>query len=181
MMPFPLILKRTCYQQLETPITLASGKQSKEYLDCKKLLCTPAGLQLVSKLVYDRLLIETEAIGGITMGADPISISVSMSSAYPKKELNWFSIRKEPKGHGTNNSIVGNVSKGTKVCIVEDVVTTGNSTIQAIIKAREFGLEVVQVIALVDREENGIQNIKDVVGASATVVALTTLSEIRNA
>lgn len=173
-------LKKTCYQLLENPISLASGKQSREYLDCKKLLCTPSGLKLVSELVYNRLILEVDSIGGITMGADPISISVSMLSLNKSKQINWFSIRKEPKGHGTNKSIVGNILKGTKVCIVEDVVTSGNSTIQAIIKAKEFGLEVEQVIALVDREEKGLQNIKDVLGASAIVIALTTLSEIKN-
>lgn len=178
------LLKQKAYQYKEEGFTLASGQTSKEYLDCKKVLCDGESLKLIGTALANELVAWekkeclSEAVGGLTMGADPIAIAIAMSDDSPI--YYWFSIRKQPKGHGTNSVVVGNVMPQAKVCIVDDVVTTGNSTIEAIKKAQEYGLKVVQVLALVDREQGGLDAIKAIVGPSIPVSALCTLTEIKN-
>lgn len=178
------LLKVHSYEYKEEGFTLASGEISKEYLDCKKVLCDGESLKFIatalsSELVWDGKECASQAVGGLTMGADPIAIAMAMSNDSPL--YYWFSIRKTTKTHGTNSLVVGNVTPGTKVCIVEDVITTGASTIEAITKAKDFGLEIVQVLALVDREQGGLDKIKEHLGSTVKVSALCTLSEIKNA
>lgn len=167
----------------EQPFQLASGAFSDEYLDCRKALSRPRALAAVGNLVLRHLLqTSIKAIGGLTMGADPIAHAVCFasyqySSTYP---INWFSIRKEAKDHGKGKQIEGSVESGTHVCIVDDVCTTGGSTIKAIEAARAFGLLVSQVIVLVDRQQDaGIDNIRKAAGEGVIVNAMYTKEEIK--
>jgi orotate phosphoribosyltransferase len=152
------LLKQLSYEQRE--VTLASGQKSNFYIDCKQTVLTAEGHFLVASL-FGRLLAEkapgVEAIGGVTMGADPLASAVSTLSFIAGRPLPAFYVRKEPKGHGTGQWIEGTKSlrPRMKVAILEDVVTTGGSALKAIGRAREYGLEVAVILGLVDREEGG--------------------------
>ena len=152
------LLKRLSYEERE--VTLASGQKSNFYIDCKQTVLGAEGHFLVGMLL-NRLLAEklpqVEAIGGLTMGADPLASAASTMSYVMGHPLRAFYVRKEAKGHGTGQWIEGGKSlrPGMKVAIVEDVVTTGGSALKAVARAQEFGLEVSGILALVDREEGG--------------------------
>ena len=142
--------------------TLASGKKSDLYVDCRLTALDNQGASWIGEvgwgLVKERIEGESlvvNAIGGMTMGADPISLVVGMASAGDEKSLHIFNIRKEPKGHGRGKQIEGNFNKGDKVVVVDDVITTGGSTLKAIEAIRAAGGEVVFCLVLVDREEGG--------------------------
>jgi orotate phosphoribosyltransferase len=140
---------------------LVSGKTSKIYIDCKKTTCNAKGKVLIGNLLFDRISnLDVNAIGGLTLGADPIASAVSYASEIEKKPINAFIVRKKAKKHGLKKTIEGDVKKGDKVVVVDDVITTGASTIEAIEKAREFGLCVVKAVVLVDRHEGGKENIE---------------------
>jgi orotate phosphoribosyltransferase len=139
--------------------TLASGKKATYYLDGKQVALDPNGARLIAEGILD-LLVEgalPEAIGGMSIGADPITAAVVTMSAVRGTPISGFMVRREPKGHGTNQYIEGPVHPGDRVAIVEDVVTTGGSSLKAIERAEAFGLEVVRVIAIVDRMEGGAE------------------------
>jgi orotate phosphoribosyltransferase len=139
---------------------LASGRRSKYYFDSKLTTLTSEGAYLTAECfleVIRREAIEAEAIGGMTLGADPIVSAVAALSHQKGPALDAFIVRKEAKGHGTMKWIEGPAKPGQRVIIVDDVVTTGGSTLKAIEKAKEFGLEVVAVMALLDREEGGTE------------------------
>jgi orotate phosphoribosyltransferase len=152
------LLKRLAYEERE--VTLSSGQKSNFYIDCKQAVLGAEGHFLVGWLV-GRLLQdkapEVEAIGGLTMGADPLASAVSTMSYLSGRPLQAFYVRKEPKGHGTGQWLEGikSLRPGMPVAILEDVVTTGGSALKAIERVREFGLEVSVVVGLVDREEGG--------------------------
>jgi orotate phosphoribosyltransferase len=140
--------------------TLASGKKSRFYVNCKPSVLRPEGLYLTGNLVLNEVInLKIDAIGGLTFGADPVSVAASFASYSSKKPFKAFSIRKEKKNHGISKWIEGDVKKGEKVVIVDDVATTGGSTIKAIQRAKSEGLDVVAAVILVDREEGGIENI----------------------
>ena len=152
------LLRRLAYEQRE--VILASGRPSNFYIDCKQAVLTAEGHFLAGWLINQTLAArapEVTAIGGLTMGADPLASATSTISFLGGRPLDAFYVRKEPKGHGTQKWIEGekSVPPGTKVAIVEDVVTTGGSTRKAIERARIHGLDVRHVVALVDREEGG--------------------------
>jgi orotate phosphoribosyltransferase len=141
-------------------VLLSSGKESDFYIDCKKTVLTAEGHYLVGHLFFEAIRArapEAVGVGGITMGADPLASAVSLISHTEQHPLHAFYVRKEPKGHGTGQWIEGLAAfeKGARVAIVEDVVTTGASTIKAIERSRAEGLEPVGAFALVDREEGG--------------------------
>ncbi len=141
---------------------LASGRRSKYYFDSKLTTLTSEGAHLTARCfleVIRREGIEAQAIGGMTLGADPIVSAVAALSHVEGPPLDAFIVRKEPKGHGTMQWIEGPVSPGQKVIVVDDVVTTGGSTLKAVERAQEFGLEVVAVMALLDREEGGTETL----------------------
>lgn len=147
-------------------VILSSGKESDFYLDCKKALTAEALVcigALFYQLVYERFGRDVQGVGGLTMGADPLAVATCTYAHY-KKYLAWvpFYIRKDPKKHGTEAWLEGpELEEGARVVIVEDVITTGASTLKAIQRARIHRLNPVQVLALVDRnEENGRQNIE---------------------
>lgn len=144
---------------------LASGKKSNYYFDSKLTTLTAEGAYLTGKCFFEIIKknkIEADLIGGMTLGSDPIVTSVAVISHVEKMPIDAFIVRKEPKGHGTNNFIEGLVEKGKRAIIVDDVVTTGGSTLKAIDKAKDFGLNVVAVIALLDREEGGGEELSKV-------------------
>jgi orotate phosphoribosyltransferase len=138
--------------------TLASGKKSNFYFDSKKTTLLPDGAWLTAREIL-RLVrkhrIEADAIGGLTLGADPIVGPVAALSHVEGPALRAFIVRKEAKEHGTGRRIEGNLTPGSRVIIVDDVVTTAGSTLQAIEAAQAAGHVVVAVICLVDREEGG--------------------------
>jgi orotate phosphoribosyltransferase len=137
---------------------LASGKTSTIYFDGKQTTLHPEGAYLIGKILFEMLRnAKVDAVGGMTLGADPIVTSIALVSFIEGEPIPAFIIRKEPKKHGKGLWIEGkgNLSKGSPVAIIEDVVTTGKTTLQAISRAREEGLKVVKVLAVVDREEGG--------------------------
>ena len=139
--------------------TLASGKKSTYYLDGKQISLHSTGLRLVSHGLLDLLHdVDFSAIGGMTIGADPIVGGVLVAAAEKGRSLDGFLVRKEPKGHGTQRYIEGPVTPGSRVVVIDDVVTTGGSAIQAVDRIVEFGCEVVCVVGIVDRKEGGAAN-----------------------
>ncbi|MBU1242099.1 orotate phosphoribosyltransferase [Myxococcota bacterium] len=145
------------YSYVEGEVTLASGKKSNFYVDCRQTVLRAEGHLFTGRVFLDIIRREfpsARAVGGVVLGACPIASAVSLQSAAEGTPLPAFYLRKEPKGHGMGRLLEGPVTQGTPVVVVEDVVTTGGSTLKAIESARSEGLEVVGVVALVDREEN---------------------------
>ncbi len=142
--------------------TLSSGTKSSYYIDAKLTTFDPRGVSLVGKLVFEIIKDkgkEVSAVGGLTMGADPIAISTIIAAMKEKYPLKGFSVRKEPKPHGKRKLIEGNLDIKDKVVILDDVVTRGASTEKAIQAVKDFGCDIVMVIALVDRLEGGTERI----------------------
>jgi orotate phosphoribosyltransferase len=152
-------------------VTLASGKKSNFYVDCKQTTLDAEGHLLVGRLLFHEIQrreretgVRYGGVGGLTLGADPMASAVSMTSALAGAPIPAFIVRKEPKGHGTGAYIEGmkNLTPGTRVAIVEDVVTTGGSAEKAILRAREAGFVVDLVLGLVDRLEGGRQALEQI-------------------
>ena len=137
--------------------TLASGKRASYYLDGKQVTLDPHGARLIAEGILELLAARQmpAAIGGMSIGADPITAAVVTMSAVKGIPIAGFMVRKEPKGHGTNKYIEGPVNPGDRVVIVEDVVTTGGSSLKAIKICEDYGLEVTGVVAIIDRLEGG--------------------------
>ena len=157
------LLRDLSYEQRE--VILSSGKRSNFYVDCKQVSLHAEGHFLIGQLmrhVIDRVAPQAEAVGGLTLGADPLSSAVSLTSFLAGRPLHAFVVRKEAKGHGTGQWIEGqgNLRAGMPVVILEDVVTTGASTLRAVERARAAELSVVHVVALVDRDEGGGQAVE---------------------
>jgi len=141
-------------------VTLSSGKESNYYVDARSVVLDPEGAYLIGKLILERVKPETEAVAGMTLGADPIVASVSVLSHLEEKDLFGLIIRKEPKKHGTKKFVEGpSLPEGTKVAVVDDVVTTGTSLIKSIERLSAEGYETVQVIAILDRDEGGSEKL----------------------
>ncbi len=136
-------------------IVLASGKRSTFYIQGKRITLHPEGLYLLAKLLLEQLkdYPEITAIGGLTMGADPIAAAISAFSFETGRNLNAFLVRKEKKGHGVGSQIEGDLQKGEKVAIIEDTITTGGSARKAIEAVQEVGAVPVVILALADRED----------------------------
>jgi orotate phosphoribosyltransferase len=138
--------------------TLASGKQAKYYLDGKQVTLDSRGALLVAEGLLDLLAQQgplPKAVGGMAIGADPITAAIITVAGMRNLSLSGFLVRKESKGHGTNRFVEGPVQPGDTVAIVEDVVTTGGSSLEAIERVQEFGLRVTCVAAIIDRREGG--------------------------
>ena len=160
-------------------VTLSSGKVSDFYVDSKQAVLTAEGHFLAGQLLYallERHAPEVEAVGGLTMGADPLASALSLVSHIAGRPRAAFYVRKEPKGHGTGAFLEGTRSlrRGMRVAILEDVITTGASALRAIERARAYGLEVAHVFALVDRQEEGG---REALAREAPVVSLFTRSD----
>lgn len=135
------------------PFTLRSGAVSSWYLDGRRVTFDGAGAWLVGRAFNETLLAEVEALGGMTIGADPIAIATAMVATESGRDLAAFSIRKEGKDHGTGGRLVGPVGEGARVALVEDTTTTGSATLEAAEAALAEGLSIAQVIVMVDRSE----------------------------
>jgi len=152
------LLKRLSFEERE--VILSSGLKSNFYIDCKQTVLSAEGHFLVGWLfnqVIAQHAPEVEAVGGLTMGADPLASAVATVSYLGSRPLDAFYVRKEAKGHGTAQWLEGRklLRPDMPVAILEDVVTTGGSALKAIARAREFGLKVSLIVGLVDREEGG--------------------------
>ena len=157
---------------------LASGKQSTFYIDARLTTMSPEGLSLIGPLALVALQQtgwNIDAIGGLTLGADPISYAISYASANSDHPLRAFTVRKEAKTHGTGKLLEGPFRQGDRVAVIEDVITTGGSTLQAINAVRAAHSTVIGVLALVDREEGGRQAVES---TGLPVVTLATATQI---
>jgi orotate phosphoribosyltransferase len=158
---------------------LSSGGTSDYYIDCRTTTLDAKGSRLTGEVFLDEIRQrdwKPQAIGGLTMGADPIVVAVSVVSG----ELHGFLVRKAEKQHGTGQRIEGFREKGARVVIVDDVCTTGASTVQAIEAAREFGFQVVGAMCLVEREEaNGRPNVEKA-ASPAPFVSIFTARDVRS-
>ena len=164
--------------------TLSSGLKSDYYIDCRTTTLDARGSELTGRVFFDLLRQQqwtAQAIGGLTMGADPIVTAVTVISSQQHSPIHGFLVRKSEKAHGTGQRIEGFQSKGASVVIVDDVCTTGSSTIQAIEAARAFGFAIVGVACLVEREEaGGFQAVRQA-AAPAPFIPLFKSSEVKEA
>jgi len=158
-----LVIERTFRFTDKPTFKLASGKMSSYYFNCKPTTLNSEGMYLIGNLLYDliksRRSWKAKGVGGLTLGADPISNAIAHTFYLKGEQMESFVVRKEPKKHGTMLWVEGNVGKGDKVIIIEDVITTGGSTIKAIDRAKKCGLIVLGVIVLIDRQEGGKEKI----------------------
>ena len=145
------LLKKDAYKKGE--FKLSSGKTSEHYVNCKPVTLTGRGLTLSSLLLLKE--VETSYVGGLTLGADPLVSGVALVSALDSRLVNGLIVRKEAKGHGTQAYIEGLLPpEGTKITVLEDVITTGGSAIKAATRLRDAGYIVERVVAIVDRQED---------------------------
>jgi orotate phosphoribosyltransferase len=157
---------------------LSSGSTSDYYIDCRTTTLDARGAQLVGEVFLDEIREqgwEADAIGGLTMGADPIVVAVAVTSG----TLHGFLVRKAEKQHGTGQRIEGFREKGARVVIVDDVCTTGSSTVQAIEAAREYGFEVVGAMCLVERQDAHGRPSVEKAAAPAAFISIFTANEVR--
>lgn len=156
-----LLTQKSFLYSQEPAFKLASGKMSSFYVNCKKTTYDPEGIDLVGKAFF--ALAEKyapDAVGGLTLGADPIAVATAGESFRRGLPMKAFVVRKQVKEHGTKSPIEGDLQKGDQVLILEDVITTGGSALEAIKSAREFGLTILAVAALVDRQEGGRERLE---------------------
>lgn len=155
-----LIYEKSFKYSEEPVFKLVSGRVSNYYVNCKTVTLHPEGMYVIGNIIFEMIRnLPVAGIGGLTLGADPIADAVAYTSYLKGKPLEAFVVRKNAKSHGTMQWIEGNLKPGDRVVIVDDVITTGKSTIEAINRAREAGLSIVKVIALVDRQEGGYEEV----------------------
>ena len=148
----------------EGSFVLASGRTSDYYFDCRQTALHPEGAWLIGSLFFDLIKdLPICGVGGMTLGSDPLITATSVISFEKGQPLNGFIVRKESKGHGTNQYIEGlaNFSSGDRVVLLEDVVTTGGSILTACKRAEDVGLEIVQICSVLDREEGGREKLAE--------------------
>lgn len=157
--------------------TLASGKTSDFYVDARQTTLNAQGSRLIGALMVARLRDDVIGVGGMSLGADPVACATSLTSAHTDQPRHAFLIRKEAKGHGTKRFVEGleNLPEGSKVAVVEDTTTTGGSLLLAVERAREAGLDVVQTLTVVDREEGATEALA---AAGLTLEALVTRTQL---
>ncbi len=161
---------------------LSSGGTSDYYIDCRLTTLDARGALLTGQAILEEIKgrgWQADAIGGLTMGADPMVVATSVISAQQGQALNGFLVRKAEKTHGTGQRIEGFREKPARVVIVDDVCTTGASTIQAIEAAREYGFEIVGVMCLVEREEAGGRGNVEKAASPSPFVSLFTANDVR--
>jgi orotate phosphoribosyltransferase len=158
---------------------LSSGRESSLYVDARLTTMSPDGLALIGplglELLSDAGWREADAVGGLTLGADPIAYAVSYASSGTARPIRAFTVRKTPKAHGAGRQIEGPFQEGDQVVVVEDVITTGGSALQACEAVASHGGRVLGILALVDREEGGREALE---AAGFTVRAFVTASEL---
>jgi len=147
------LLKENAYRKGE--FKLSSGKTSEHYVNCKPVTLNGRGLTLASIMLLEHVEKDSVAVGGLTLGADPIVSGVAVVAGLDKRLLDGLIVRKEAKGHGTGAWIEGpELPEGSKVTVLEDVITTGGSAIKAVKRLRDAGYKVERVVSIVDRQEN---------------------------
>ena len=175
-----IILERSFKYSDNPPFTLASGRQSNFYFNCKPTTLDPEGMNLIGEVIFDMIQdAPVTAAGGLTLGADPIANALAVISFQKGKPVKSFIVRKDIKDHGTKSAIEGNVQSGERVVIIDDVITTGGSTITAIEHTRKAGLIIDRVITLIDREEGGRENILRYVENVQSVFTRTEIMALR--
>jgi orotate phosphoribosyltransferase len=158
--------------------TLASGRQSSLYVDARLTTMTPDGQALIGRIGLATLADAgwvPDAVGGLTMGADPIAYAICHASDGTARPIRAFTVRKEAKAHGTGKLVEGPVASGDRVVIIEDVITTGGSAARACEAVRGMGIDILGILALVDREEGGREHLE---GLGHRVRSLARASEI---
>jgi len=154
--------------------TLASGRQSSVYIDARLTTMSPDGLATIGPLALQHLAeagLAPDSVGGLTLGADPVSYAVAYASALAGTPIRAFTVRKEAKAHGTGRLIEGPFRAGDKVVVIEDVITTGGSALRAIDAVQKAGATVVGVLTVVDREEGGREAITAAVNVPIVCLA----------
>ena len=164
--------------------TLSSGGKSDYYIDCRTTTLHARGAELTGRVFLDQFAQQgwhPQAVGGLTMGADPIVVATSVISAQAGSPIHGFLVRKAEKAHGMGRRVEGFQQKSARVVIVDDVCTTGSSTIQAIEAAREFGFDIVGVACLVERLEAGGRVAVENAAAPARFISIFTSDDVRAA
>lgn len=170
------LCRKSFQYSAEPAFRLVSGRTSHFYVNCKPTTLSPRGMVLTGNLMAEALAdAEISAVGGLTFGADPIAVATAFASELAGRGLKAFSIRKQQKDHGIVRWIEGDVEPGERVAVIDDVATTGGSTIKAVERARSEGLEVVRAVVLVDRQEGGMEAIR---AAAPDARALITREEL---
>jgi len=176
-----MILERSFQIRDHPPFKLTSGKLSKYYINCKTVTLSPEGKHLIGNIFFDKIHeihnVRIDAVGGLITGACPIVDAISMVSYEKGRPIKAFYVREERKGHGTGRKVEGDIHKGDRVIIVDDVITTGRSTIKAIEDAKEENLEVLGAIVLVDREEGGREEIEKHAPYCRSIVKMSCLKQ----
>jgi len=158
--------------------TLSSGRTSSLYIDARLTTMSPDGLALIGPAALaalDDAGWRVDAVGGLTLGADPVSYAIAYASALAGRPVRAFTVRKEAKAHGTGRLIEGPFREGDRVAVIEDVITTGGSALRAIDAVRQAGAHVAGVLAVVDREEGGREALED---AGVPVIALVRARDV---
>jgi len=173
------MLCRKSFKFSKEPIyKLVSGRMSQFYVNCKPVTLCARGMFLAGHLLFEEIKDDdVTAVGGLTFGADPLAVATAFASELKAKPINAFSIRKTRKDHGMIRWIEGDIQPGERVAIIDDVATTGGSTIKAIDRARSEGLEVVRAVIFVDRQEGGLENIRQHVSNVSSIVSRDELME----
>ncbi len=166
------ILCRKSFKYSKEPsFKLVSGRLSRFYVNCKPTILSARGMYLAGHLIFEEIKNSMiSAVGGLTFGADPLAVAAAFASEINAQPINAFSIRKTKKDHGVIRWIEGDIQPGQRVAIIDDVATTGGSTIKAIERARAEGLEVVKSVILVDRQEGGLDNIQQHVADVSRII-----------
>ena len=168
------MLKENAYKKGE--FTLSSGKTSDHYVNCKPVTLTGRGLTLTSMMLLEH--VNTRVVAGLTLGADPLVSGVAACSALDMRLVDALIVRKEAKGHGTKAWIEGpEIPEGTKITVLEDVITTGGSAIKAVKKLRDAGYKVDRIVAVVDRQEDSEADIA-MKEEGLELISLFTLKEL---
>ncbi len=156
------LIKKYSLKVSDEPIyKLVSGKLSRFYVDLKQVTFDPYGINLIGKVVYDFIKeFSIEGVGGLTLGADPIAYSVVFESFKNGRVIYPFVVRKEQKQHGTGKRVETKLQKNAKVLVIEDVLTTGGSSLKAVNACKEEGFNVIGVLTILDREEGGKENLQ---------------------
>ncbi len=158
---FTLLYTKSFMYRDDPPFKLASGEMSPYYFNCKAVTLDPEGCSLVGSMMFEELKeLNADAVGGLTLGADPISLAASLEAFRNNDRIYPLIVRKEAKKHGTQKWIEGNLEGVNRVVAIDDVITTGGSTIKAIDRMREAGLDVIRTLVIIDREEGGRENIE---------------------
>ncbi len=142
--------------------TLSSGKKSSHYVNCKPVSLSGIGLLLLSKMLLEKVELESVAVAGMTLGGDPLVSAVAMASINFERSLNALIVRKKPKGYGTEAWLEGPLPpQGSLITVLEDVVTTGGSSLKAVSQLKAAGYNVQRIVSIVDRQEGGERAIRE--------------------